>query len=150
MPPTLSITSKLRHPHNIEVANFEYLKTLVRECPHVLSLRARTDPKPLANPLARHTAADKHNHIKITIPSPTMCHFRGGRAAISSEVYPDLDEFFADLAACYRAEVDALYKAGCRYLQLDDTNLAYLTDATMRKQAADRGENLVGGEKADL
>lgn len=116
VPPTLSVTGKLRHTHNIEVDNFAYLKSLV--------------------------PADAVKRIKITIPSPTMCHFRGGRAAISSEAYPDLQEFFADLAGVYRAEIDALYAAGCRYVQLDDTNLAYLTDATMRSQAESRGEDL--------
>ena len=68
----------------------------------------------------------------MSIPSPTMVHFRGGRAAIDIDAYPDLEEFFADLAACYRAELDALYAAGCRYVQLDDTNLAYLCDPVMR------------------
>lgn len=71
--------------------------------------------------LSLSSATDQHSAIKITIPSPTMLHFRGGRKAISEEAYPNLDDFFSDLAACYRQEVDALYKAGCRYLQLDDT-----------------------------
>ena len=70
-----------------------------------------------------------------------MVHFRGGRAAIDIEAYPDLDEFFADLAACYRDEIAALYAAGCRYLQLDDTNLAYLCDPVMRQGAIDRGDD---------
>ena len=61
-----------------------------------------------------------------------MVHFRGGRAAIDIDAYPDLEVFFDDLAACYRAEIAALYAAGCRYLQLDDTNLAYLCDPVMR------------------
>ncbi|EST09076.1 Methionine synthase, vitamin-B12 independent [Kalmanozyma brasiliensis GHG001] len=116
VPPTLSVTGKLRHTGNIEVENFKYLRSLVPE--------------------------DAVKRIKITIPSPTMCHFRGGRAAISSEAYPDLEEFFSDLAAVYRTEIDALYAAGCRYVQLDDTNLAYLTDQTMRSQAQSRGEDL--------
>lgn len=67
------------------------------------------------------SAADQHHAIKITIPSPTMLHFRGGRKAISEQAYPNLDDFFADLAQCYVQEVNALYAAGCRYLQLDDT-----------------------------
>ena len=70
-----------------------------------------------------------------------MVHFRGGRAAIDIDAYPDLEEFFADLAACYRAEIDALYAAGCRYVQLDDTNLAYLCDPVMRAGAVDRGDD---------
>ena len=70
-----------------------------------------------------------------------MVHFRGGRAAIDMQAYPDLDQFFDDLAACYRAEIAALYDAGCRYLQLDDTNLAYLCDPVMRAGAVERGDD---------
>ena len=70
-----------------------------------------------------------------------MVHFRGGRAAIDIESYPDLDEFFTDLAACYRDEIAALHAAGCRYVQLDDTNLAYLCDPVMRQGAIDRGDD---------
>jgi len=69
-------------------------------------------------------------------------HFRGGRQGIDIQAYPDLDEFFEDLAACYRKEIAALYEAGCRYIQLDDTNLAYLCDPKMRKEAEARGENV--------
>jgi methionine synthase II (cobalamin-independent) len=65
---------------------------------------------------------------KQPIPSPTIVHFRGGRAAIDAKAYPDLEGFFADLVAVYRAEVKALYDAGCRYLQIDETNLPYLCD----------------------
>jgi 5-methyltetrahydropteroyltriglutamate--homocysteine methyltransferase len=70
-----------------------------------------------------------------------MVHFRGGRQSIAIDAYPDLDEFFADLAECYRAEISALYAAGCRYIQLDDTNLAYLCDPKMREAAKARGED---------
>jgi 5-methyltetrahydropteroyltriglutamate--homocysteine methyltransferase len=106
-------TEKLRWPEGgIEVENFSYLE----------SLTSRT--------------------AKQTIPSPTMTHFRGGRAAIDTAVYPDLDEFFDDLAEVYRRELAALAAAGCRYLQLDDTNLAYLCDETQRARAAERGENI--------
>ncbi|GAA2336282.1 5-methyltetrahydropteroyltriglutamate--homocysteine S-methyltransferase [Saccharopolyspora halophila] len=78
---------------------------------------------------------------KLTIPSPGMLHYRGGRAAIDSEVYPDLAEFRADLAAAYRAEVRALADLGCHYLQLDDTSLAYLNDPKQREMLRDRGED---------
>jgi 5-methyltetrahydropteroyltriglutamate--homocysteine methyltransferase len=78
---------------------------------------------------------------KVTIPSPTMLHFRGGREAISREAYPDLEQFFADVATAYRAEIRALAEAGCTYLQLDDTNLAYLCDAKMREGAKARGDD---------
>ena len=65
---------------------------------------------------------------KLTIPSPSMVHYRGGRTAIDESVYPDLDAFWADLTAAYREEVRRLGELGCRYLQLDDTSLAYLND----------------------
>jgi 5-methyltetrahydropteroyltriglutamate--homocysteine methyltransferase len=78
---------------------------------------------------------------KVTIPSPTMLHFRGGREAISRDAYPDLEQFFSDVANAYRAEIRALAAAGCTYLQLDDTNLAYLCDAKMREGAKARGDD---------
>ena len=70
-----------------------------------------------------------------------MVHFRGGRAAIDIDSYPDLDPFFEDLSQCFRDEIKALYAAGCRYLQLDDTNLAYLCDPQMRAAAVERGDD---------
>ncbi|KAL2136879.1 hypothetical protein VTI74DRAFT_605 [Chaetomium olivicolor] len=75
---------------------------------------------------------------KVCIPSPTMVHFRGGREAISAEAYPTLDGFFEDLVRVYQEEIAALYEAGCRFVQLDDTNLAYLCDEGMRAEAAKR------------
>ena len=78
---------------------------------------------------------------KVAIPSPTMVHFRGGRKGIDITAYPDLDEFFEDLAQVYREEVASLYAAGCRYIQFDDTNLAYLCDAQQRAQAKERGDD---------
>jgi 5-methyltetrahydropteroyltriglutamate--homocysteine methyltransferase len=76
---------------------------------------------------------------KLTIPSPSMVHYRGGRAAISSAAYPELEEFWSDLAATYRAEVAALSELGCTYLQFDDTSLAYLNDPTQRAYIASQG-----------
>ena len=76
---------------------------------------------------------------KLTIPSPSMVHYRGGRAAISAEVYPDLEEFWADLSAAYAAEIAGLAELGCTYLQLDDTSLAYLNDPTQRAQLTAAG-----------
>jgi len=70
---------------------------------------------------------------KLTIPSPSMIHYRGGRAAIDPKVYPDMDGFWDDLAHVYAAEIDGLDKLGCTYLQLDDTSLAYLNDPTQRE-----------------
>jgi 5-methyltetrahydropteroyltriglutamate--homocysteine methyltransferase len=73
---------------------------------------------------------------KLTIPSPSMVHWRGGRAAIDEGVYPELDGFWADLTAAYREEVRRLGELGCTYLQLDDTSLAYLNDPAQRRHAA--------------
>ncbi len=110
-PPKITVTGKLRHTHPIQVADFEFL--------------------------AGHTSRTP----KVSIPSPTMVHFRGGRGGIDIESYPDLDEFFEDLAQCYRDEIAALHAAGCGYIQLDDTNLAYLCDPVMRQGAVDRGDD---------
>lgn len=110
-PPRLSVTGKLRHAQNIQVDDFTFLKKHVTCTP------------------------------KVTIPSPTMVHFRGGRAAIDIKCYPDLDLFFEDLAQCYRDEIAALYSAGCRYIQLDDTNLADLCDPKIRQGAIERGDD---------
>lgn len=106
------IVDKMRRPAGgIEVENFNYLASL-------------TDRTP-----------------KITVPSPTMTHFRGGREAISKDAYPEMEDFFADLAKLYREELADLYAAGCRYVQFDDTNLAYLCDEQMRAGARERGED---------
>src|SRR5438270_30064 len=78
---------------------------------------------------------------KVTIPSPTMLHFRGGRGAISKDAYPDLEQFYADVAKAYQDELRDLADAGCRYVQLDDTNLAYLCDPQMREAARARGDD---------
>jgi 5-methyltetrahydropteroyltriglutamate--homocysteine methyltransferase len=110
-PPVLHVTGKVRHVVPIQVADFEYLKSVTKRTP------------------------------KVTIPSPTMLHFRGGRDAISRQAYPDLEAFFADVGAAYRAEIKALAAAGCTYLQLDDTNLAYLCDPKMREGARSRGDD---------
>jgi 5-methyltetrahydropteroyltriglutamate--homocysteine methyltransferase len=70
---------------------------------------------------------------KLTIPSPSMVHYRGGRASIDPAVYPDLDAFWADLTAAYAEEIRRLGELGCTYLQLDDTSLAYLNDPAQRE-----------------
>ena len=110
-PPRLEVTGKLAHRHNIQVDDYAFV------------------------------AAHSTQTPKVCIPSPTMVHFRGGRAAIDINSYPDMDQFFADLAASYRAEINALYSSGCRYIQLDDTNLAYLCDPKMRAGAVERGDD---------
>jgi 5-methyltetrahydropteroyltriglutamate--homocysteine methyltransferase len=110
-PPVMQVTGKVRHVKDIQRADFEFLKSVTTRTP------------------------------KVTIPSPTMLHFRGGRAAISREAYPDLDAFYADVAQAYRDELAALGRAGCTYVQLDDTNLAYLCDEKMREGARTRGDD---------
>jgi 5-methyltetrahydropteroyltriglutamate--homocysteine methyltransferase len=77
----------------------------------------------------------------MTIPSPAVLHFRGGRKAISKEVYPDLEVFFEDLAKTYRKAVKAFYDAGCRYLQFDDTVWAYLCSQDELNKARARGDD---------
>ncbi len=110
-PPVMRVTAPVRHVKPIQAEDFKFLRSVTKRTP------------------------------KVTIPSPTMLHFRGGREAISREAYPDLEQFFADVATAYRAEIRALASAGCTYLQLDDTNLAYLCDARMREGAKARGDD---------
>ncbi|MGH3445477.1 MAG: 5-methyltetrahydropteroyltriglutamate--homocysteine S-methyltransferase, partial [Nocardioidaceae bacterium] len=76
---------------------------------------------------------------KLTIPSPNMVHYRGGRAAIDESVYPDLEPFWADLSAAYAEQIRRLADLGCRYLQLDDTSLAYHNDPEQRALVAAQG-----------
>lgn len=90
--------------------------------------------------LKRH-AEIAHVIAKMTIPSPAVLHFRGGRKLISKEVYPTLDDFFVDLAKTYRKAVRAFYDAGCRYLQFDDTVWAYLCSQDELRKSRERGDN---------
>jgi 5-methyltetrahydropteroyltriglutamate--homocysteine methyltransferase len=78
---------------------------------------------------------------KLTIPSPNMVHYRGGPAAIDPGVYPDVEEFWSDLAAAYAEQVARLGELGCTYLQFDDTSLAYLNDPAQRELVAQRGDD---------
>ena len=113
-PPVMKVVDKVRHAKNIQLADFEYLKS--------------------------QTSAG--NIPKVTIPSPTMLHFRGGRAGISKQHYPELDpDFYQDVANAYGDELRSLSGAGCNYVQMDDTNLAYLCDEKMREAARQRGDD---------
>jgi 5-methyltetrahydropteroyltriglutamate--homocysteine methyltransferase len=76
---------------------------------------------------------------KLTIPSPNMVHYRGGRLAVDDQIYPDMEEFWSDLCATYADELRALGELGCTYLQFDDTSLAYLNDPHQREQIKERG-----------
>jgi 5-methyltetrahydropteroyltriglutamate--homocysteine methyltransferase len=78
---------------------------------------------------------------KLTIPSPSMVHYRGGRAAVDPNVYSDMEEFWSDLTSAYADQVRAVFDLGCRYLQFDDTSLAYLNDPQQREQMASKGED---------
>ncbi len=110
-PPTMHVTEPVGHSRSIQGPDYDFLASLVTKTP------------------------------KVCIPAPSMLHFRGGREAISTEVYPELDDFFADLTAAYRDEIADLAARGSRYLQMDDTNLAYLCDPEIRQRTADRGED---------
>ncbi|HUO71063.1 MAG TPA: 5-methyltetrahydropteroyltriglutamate--homocysteine S-methyltransferase [Solirubrobacteraceae bacterium] len=72
--------------------------------------------------------ADDSQTPKLTIPSPSMVHYRGGNSSIDRTVYPEIDAFWEDLTAAYRGQISGVYGLGCRYLQLDDTSLAYIND----------------------
>jgi len=113
-PPALEVVDRVKHVRPIQVDDFIFLR--------------------------KHAGSAVP---KICIPSPTMAHFRTGRAAISRTAYPDLEDFFADLVEAYRTEIKELYYAGCRFIQLDDTNLAYLCDVEMRANVTTRGEDVV-------
>jgi 5-methyltetrahydropteroyltriglutamate--homocysteine methyltransferase len=78
---------------------------------------------------------------KMTIPSPSSLHFRYGRDAIPGAIYPDMEDFYTDLGQAYRKAVRAFADQGCRYLQLDEVNLAYLCDPKLRAQVSERGED---------
>jgi 5-methyltetrahydropteroyltriglutamate--homocysteine methyltransferase len=78
---------------------------------------------------------------KMTIPSPSSVHFRYGREGVPEQIYPSMDDFYRDLGQTYRKAVRAFADAGCRYLQLDEVNLAYLCDPKLREQVRGRGED---------
>ena len=78
---------------------------------------------------------------KMTIPSPSVLHFRGGREAVDPKIYPGMNEFYRDLGLAYRGAVKSFSDAGCRYLQLDEVNLAYLCDSEQRQMLRDRGDD---------
>jgi 5-methyltetrahydropteroyltriglutamate--homocysteine methyltransferase len=111
MPPGIRITGKLARPKPIMRDDFNFLKSIAKVTP------------------------------KLTIPSPSTMHFRGGRRAIDERAYPDLANFYADLGCIYAEEISDLGAAGCTYLQIDEVNLAYLCDPKLRDQVRAIGEN---------
>ena len=110
-PPTMHVGSKVKWVGPIQGTDFDFLKAATTRTP------------------------------KVCIPAPSMLHFRGGREAISDAVYPNLEAFYDDLTAAYRAEVADLAARGLRYLQFDDTNLAYLCDPDIRARTKARGDD---------
>ena len=112
LPPTPYTSSRLIWPEGgIQRKSFTYLKGITNQTP------------------------------KVTIPSPSMLHFRGGRGGVDEAAYPDMEEFFADVSAVWRSEIMDLASVGCRYVQLDDTNMAYLCDPTFRERVRALGED---------
>jgi len=111
VPPMASVTGKLSCTRPIMVDHFAFLKTVVKKTP------------------------------KLCIPAPATLHFRGGRNAISREVYPDLAEFFADAAAAWRVAIGHIARAGCTYLQLDDVSFSYLCDPKVRDNYRAHGDD---------
>jgi methionine synthase II (cobalamin-independent) len=114
-PAALHVTEKIHLDHTIFAEAFEFLSA---------------------------TVSDEQTP-KLTIPSPNMVHYRGGRAAVDDGVYPDMEEFWEDLCGTYADELRALGELGCTYLQFDDTSLAYLNDPRQREQIAARGTSNV-------
>ena len=110
-PTQFVVTGKLGHPRGIEVDNFKFLASVTRQT------------------------------AKQCIPSPSLVHFRTGRGGVDVMAYPQMEEFFADLARVYRQETAELAAAGCTYLEIDDVNFAYLCDPKMREGARKIGED---------
>jgi len=107
----LSVTGKVRRSRPVMVDHFRFLKSVTSRTP------------------------------KFCIPAATYLHMRGGRKVVSPEVYPDMDEFWADVAAAYQAEIADLAAAGCTYLQVDDVSFAFLCDQSIREQVRRDGED---------
>jgi 5-methyltetrahydropteroyltriglutamate--homocysteine methyltransferase len=115
----------------------------VQTKPESLKVTGKLD-FPANHPMLVHfkfLAANTKLVPKMTIPSPSVMHFRGGRKAISPQVYPDMGAYFDDLASLYGKAIKAFYDAGCRYLQLDDTVWAYLCSKEQLAEAKARGED---------
>jgi len=110
-PPIATVTGKIGCSRPIMAADFAYLKTQTTRTP------------------------------KMTIPSPSMLHLRGGRAAVSRQAYPEMEAFWSDVAAAYRQAIGHLYDAGCRYLQLDDITFAYLCDPKIQANCRANGDD---------
>jgi 5-methyltetrahydropteroyltriglutamate--homocysteine methyltransferase len=111
VPKTVRTVGRIVHTEPLLVRDFAYLASITKAVP------------------------------KVTLPSPTRLHFHGGRAAVSETAYPDIEEFFADVVAAWRAEIAALEAAGCRYIQIDDPVLSYFIPDRLRAEIVASGED---------
>ena len=108
------------------------------------ALRVTAKVKFSGHPMIEHFRFVQDNTdrvAKMTIPGPSMLHYRGGRKMMNVGVYPEMDAFYADVGAAYNKAVHAFYDAGCRYLQLDDISFAYLCDPNQREMLRERGDD---------
>ena len=120
-PPGTVITGKLGWPKGgIFVNDFKFLKSVAQATP------------------------------KMTFPSPTLMHFRGGRAAVDKAAYPDMDGFYADLARVYSEEIGGLAEAGCRYIQIDEVNFAFSVRPAPARGGARQSRRGSGDAAGDL
>ena len=110
-PNSMAVTGKIARSHQIQVEDFKFIK------------------------------ANTKVMAKVCIPSPTLMHFRGGRENIDQKAYPQMKDFFADVAKAYQTEINDMVANGLKYIQIDDTNLAYLCDEKMREAARARGDD---------
>ena len=108
---SVEIHAKIENPNGVQLDHFKFLKETTNET------------------------------AKFCVPSPNLAYHRGGRALISEAVYPNLTDFWSDLCAAYARELELLYDAGCRYMQLDDTTFAMLCDKRVRQNMMDRGDD---------
>src|SRR5215472_9985838 len=125
-PPAIRVNRRVTMDKTIFGEDYAFLQSIAA----TLSARGDDPPDP------------PHLVPKLTIPAPSMVHYRSGvRAIVDESIYPDAEEFWADLAAAYAEEVRRLAEQGCRYLQIDDISLAYLNDPEQRAYISDRGED---------
>ncbi len=129
-PHTVKVVGKLARPRGLFVDDFKFLASVAGAMPSAGAAAPAAGAPRAASGAAPPTARAVP---KITLPSPSLMHFRGGRHAIDAAAYPDLAEFYRDLARVYREEIADLAAAGCRYLQLDEVNFAYLCDPALRE-----------------
>jgi 5-methyltetrahydropteroyltriglutamate--homocysteine methyltransferase len=120
---------------------FAGVQTKAETCKVVGKLDFTADHPHLAHFKALQAMTPPGHVAKMTIPSPSMLHYRGGRNMIDRASYPTMEAYYADLGHTYAKAVRAFYDAGCRYLQLDDTSLAYVCDPAQRQMLMDRGDD---------